>query len=87
MRNLGVLSIRGSKKIKIVDRIRLLDYLFSSNRAYVMKCCTHLIEAIENAVWDPKGMKEERLDDNTSNIDSLDSFEYSFERKHRELMR
>ena len=87
MRNLGVLNIRGSKKIKIVDRIRLLDYLFSSNRAYVMKCCTHLIEAIENAVWDPKGMKEERLDDNTSNIDSLDSWEYSFERKHKELMR
>ena len=33
-----------------------------------------------------KGMKEERGDDGTSNIDSLDSMEYSFERRYKELM-
>jgi hypothetical protein len=32
-------------------------------------------------------MKEERLDDGTSNIDSLDAFEYSFERHFKDLMR
>ncbi|MCK9327073.1 MAG: PBSX family phage terminase large subunit [Bacteroidales bacterium] len=86
MRNIGVLNVHGSKKIKIVDRIRLLDYLFACDRAFIHKRCKHLIDAIENAVWDPKGMKEERLDDGTSNVDSLDSFEYSFEGKYRELM-
>jgi PBSX family phage terminase large subunit len=86
MRNIGVLNVHGSKKIKIVDRIRLLDYLFACDRAFIHKRCKHLIDAVENAVWDPKGMKEERLDDGTSNVDSLDSFEYSFEGKYRELM-
>lgn len=86
MKNLGIINVHGSKKIKIVDRIRLLDYLLSCDRAFIHQRCKHLIDAVENAVWDPKGMKEERLDDLTSDIDSLDSFEYSFERRYKELM-
>jgi hypothetical protein len=60
--------------------------LFACDRAFIYKKCKNLIDAVENAVWDPKGMKEERLDDGTSDIDSLDSWEYSFEGRYRELM-
>ena len=86
MKNLGVTNIHGSKKIHIIDRIRLVDYLLASGRLVIMSNCTALIDALETAVWDPKGMKEERLDDGSSNVDSLDSLEYSIERKYRELM-
>ena len=86
MRNLGIINIHGSKKIKIVDRIRLLDYLLSCDRAFIHRRCKNLIDAVENAVWDVKGMNEERLDDGTSNVDSLDAWEYSFERRYKELM-
>lgn len=34
-----------------------------------------------NAVWNPKELtKDVRLDDGTSDIDTLDAFEYTFER-------
>lgn len=32
------------------------------------------------AVWNPKSLELERVDDGTSDIDSLDAFEYTFER-------
>jgi PBSX family phage terminase large subunit len=86
MRNLGFLNVRGSKKIGIIDRIRLTDYLFSVDRLTIDPRCIALIDAFETAVWDPKGQKEERLDDGSSNIDSLDAFEYTIERQYKELM-
>lgn len=37
--------------------------------------------ALCGALWNPKNLTEdERLDDGTSDIDSLDAFEYTFER-------
>lgn len=41
----------------------------------------NLKNAFQGAVWDNKVIgKEVRLDDGTSDIDTLDAFEYSFER-------
>ena len=39
------------------------------------------------AVWDPKSLDLERLDDGTSDIDTLDAFEYSFERDISKFLR
>ena len=39
------------------------------------------------AVWDAKTTDLERLDDGTSDIDSLDAMEYSFERRINKLIR
>jgi PBSX family phage terminase large subunit len=68
-------------KRPVIDRIRLFDVLFSQGRAHVMRRCRKTIEAFENAVWDEKAAsKDQRLDDGTTNIDSLDATEYAVER-------
>ena len=44
--------------------------------------------ALCTAVWDPDEItKNVRLDDGTSDIDSLDSFEYTFERRISQLIK
>ncbi len=43
--------------------------------------CESLIKALTTAVWNPKNLTaDERLDDGTSDIDTLDAFEYTYER-------
>ena len=45
------------------------------------------MSALNTAVWNPKNKTEdERLDDGSSDIDSLDSHEYSFERYIKDLV-
>jgi PBSX family phage terminase large subunit len=85
MRNMGIVNVYGSRKFPILDRIRFLDGAFSNRRVFIMRSCEHTIEAIEAAVWNQKSEKEERLDDGTCNIDSLDAWEYSWERRMTEL--
>ena len=49
---------------------------------YIPRHCATLEEALKGAVWNPKNVTDdERLDDGTSDIDTLDAFEYSFERE------
>jgi len=57
-------------------------------RLTVSPACPALIDAIETALWNPKATnnKDERLDDGSTNIDSLDSAEYSVERDMNDLM-
>ena len=42
--------------------------------------CKSLEKAFESAVYDDKKLDDVRLDNGTSDIDTLDAFEYSFER-------
>ena len=47
---------------------------------FVDPSCIHLREALTSAVYDPKYTTEDRrLDNGTTNIDSLDAMEYAFE--------
>lgn len=81
------LHIENAMKSEIVDRVRLYDSLFAQGRGYVMHNCPKTIEAFENAVWNEKNpVKLERLDDGTTNIDSLDAAEYAIERDATALM-
>jgi len=63
-----------SKYGYIESRIVLTNLLIGAGRLNVNKKCTQLLEAFELAQYNNKG---ERVDNGTSDIDSLDSFEYS----------
>jgi hypothetical protein len=74
-------NIGNSMKRPINDRIRAVCMLMGAGRFFVMHNCTHTIDALKSAVWDVKKVTEDvRLDDGTTNIDSLDAMEYAFER-------
>lgn len=63
-------------KGKIIDRIYMDQMLFAQHRRFILKDCNYLIDAYKNAVWNEK-VEDERLDDGTTDIDSLDAHEYS----------
>jgi hypothetical protein len=52
--------------------------MFSQQRYYIISNCRNTIEAYQNALWDDKA-EDTRLDDGTTNIDSIDATEYSQE--------
>lgn len=75
------INIGNAMKKPINDRIRALCLLMGSRRFYVNRACKWTIDALKNAVWDGKKLTEDvRLDNGSTNIDSLDALEYAFER-------
>lgn len=54
--------------------------LGGERKAYYTEECETFQEAVSMAVWNPKNIDLERLDDGTSDIDTLDAFEYTWER-------
>jgi len=75
------ISVKGAKKRAINDRIRCTVRLMGAGRFFITDDCTSLQTAFSDAVWD-KDVKDrdERLDDGSTDIDSLDAFEYTIER-------
>lgn len=80
--------VNNSAKIQIIDRIRLTSILMGGGRFWYMPEAATLRDALAAALWSQKhpGV-DERLDDGTTDIDTLDAFEYTIERFHRELTR
>ena len=72
-------QVKNAMKMQITDRIRLESLLMAQGRLFVAKDCPHLIDAFQSAVYDDTRAEDTRLDDGTSDIDSLDAFEYSIE--------
>lgn len=70
------LKVDDCLKGRIVDRIQLDCYLFGSRRKFILEECKDLAEAYKQALWDD-AKEDERLDDGTTDIDSLDASEYS----------
>lgn len=88
LENEGIyITVRNARKSEINDRIRCTDLLMSQGRLFITKDCESLKMAFNTAVWNPKELKPVRLDDGSSDIDSLDSFEYSFEKDIRHLIK
>lgn len=85
---LGI-SVKNSLKRPINDRIRASVMLMAGSRFFLVEReCGSLIDAFRGAVWNERVFdREERLDDGTSDIDTLDAFEYSFERHIPRLIR
>lgn len=75
-------NIANARKRPINDRIRALCLLMGADRFHILQSCSVTREALETAVWSSKDpTQDERLDDGTTNIDSLDAMEYAFERE------
>ena len=80
------ISVRPAKKTRIKDRIDATIRLMGSGRFKITEDCESLSKAFEEAVWNDKKLEDERLDDGTSDIDSLDAFEYTIERDIKYLL-
>lgn len=81
-------EVRNAMKKQVSTRINMVNRLISAGRLHISTECPHLIEALKSAVWDGRSIhRDERLDDGSTNIDSLDAFEYSIERFERDLFR
>ena len=81
-RNHLPINIGNSLKRPINDRIRATCLLMGAGRFFVNNACKWTIDALKSAIWDNKKITEDvRLDNGTTNIDSLDAMEYAFERE------
>lgn len=79
--------VRGCWKIKIMERVKGFNKMIAFNVfKYIKGECETLVEALCTAIYNPKKQEDERLDNGTSDIDTLDSFEYSWERDLRSII-
>ena len=67
-------------KKKINDRINYTVRLMGAGRFFITPDCLTLKKALQDAVYNSKVLQEERLDDGSTDIDTLDAFEYTIER-------
>jgi len=78
--------VRGCVKDEINNRIDCertmiaYDILF-----YIEEECQTLVEALSSALWDDDEEEDVRLDDLTTDIDTLDAFEYTFTRYMKQI--
>lgn len=81
------IAVRPAKKKRINDRINCTVRLMGAGRFFITDDCESLEKALSDAVWDKKIKdKDERLDDGSTDIDSLDAFEYTIERDMKYLI-
>lgn len=78
-------QVKKALKLPIIDRIRLVTLLVKQERFFVSRSCPHLIDALKTAIYDPDKFEDERLDNGTTDIDSLDAMEYSIEPWYKQL--
>ena len=69
----------------INDRIFLSSTLMAQKRFYILRKNTIITKAFQDALWNDK-KPDERLDDGTTDIDSLDAFEYSINSFYENLI-
>lgn len=81
------IKIKNSIKNEINDRIRLVNSLIATDRFLYTEDCNTLVEALSLAVYEDDKMEDVRLDNGTSDIDTLDAFEYSIENHLNRLMK
>ena len=80
--------IRNAYKTQIKDRIEFELLLLSLGKIKILnEGCDSFIEAFRTAAYDSRqGHTSERLDNGTTDIDSMDAFEYSWEERKRDMM-
>ena len=86
-KNRGDIKIANAKKDRINDRIFCFTSLVAQGRFMYTDECETLEDALSMAVWKPGTVELERLDDGTSDIDTLDGFEYSYERDMKKYIK
>ena len=81
------LDILNARKGEIINRIRFVVRLMGRGAFFVDPLCKHVQEALTSAVYSGKTPgKDERLDDGSTNIDSLDAMEYALEPVMNDMM-
>lgn len=78
-------QIEDCSKGLINDRIFLSSTLMAQKRFYILRKNTIITKAFQDALWNDK-KPDERLDDGTTDIDSLDAFEYSINSFYENLI-
>lgn len=81
------IRVMPAAKKRIKDRIDFTVRLLGAGLFSMTEECLTLREAMEDAVWNPKSADDERLDDGSTDIDTLDAYEYTIEREIREIAR
>ena len=81
------IAVHNAWKTKINDRINLVVSLIGLNRFSYTDHAETVKNALINAVYDEKKDDTQRLDNGTTDIDTLDSLEYSIERYATKLLR
>lgn len=79
--------VRPARKMPIQDRIQCTLRLMGADRFFITDSCGSLKIALCEAVWNDKKLNDERLDDGSTDIDSLDGFEYTFERNMKRFIK
>ena len=80
-------AIQDAWKTKINDRINLTVSLIGLDKFSYTDHAETVKDALCEAVYDEKTDATKRLDDGTTDIDTLDAFEYSIERATNKLIR
>lgn len=71
--------VRGCVKEPINDRIDCGRTMISYNIFYyIEEECKLLVDALSSALWDDEAKEDTRLDDFTTDIDTIDAWEYSW---------
>ena len=76
-------SVRPALKLPVTDRIRFTLRLLASGRLMLTEHADTVSEALCDARWSDKtdAGRDVRLDDGSSDIDTLDALEYAIERE------
>ena len=78
--------VRGCIKEPINDRIDLERTMIAYDMLwYIEEECKTFVDAMSSALWDEDKQEDTRLDDLTSDIDTMDAFEYSFTKFMRQI--
>jgi PBSX family phage terminase large subunit len=73
------IGVYPAAKRRINDRINATVRLQGGGRFWMTTDCATLKDAMTEAVWNREKQDDERLDDGSTDIDSLDAFEYTIE--------
>ena len=78
--------VRGCIKDEINNRIDCERMMIAYDMFYyIEEECKELVEALSSALWDDDQEEDVRLDDLTTDIDTLDAFEYTFTRYMKQI--
>jgi len=79
--------LRKARKGAVNGRIRLTLSLISSRRFFLGPGSDTVLAALRTAVWDPAQVHDQRLDNGSTDVDSLDALEYAMEPYTARLLR
>ena len=78
--------VRPARKHRIKDRIDCAVRLIGAGRFFHTSDSETLSTALQDAVYNKDKLDDERLDDGSTDIDSLDAFEYTYERDMKKYL-